>query len=229
MQFRSLKMELIYNSIKTELNAVGEGDFSSVNFPKSTELILKECPELTVDKVFSFIELVGNALLEKQEEKVNLVATVPPSFSLRTKRIQNVAEEILKSAHKSILLTGYSISEFISDIIDLLIEKSQKGVLVKFFLNDIKNQPSVDKLLRYKSRFLQIYDYSNSNDKMAALHAKIILVDYEKTLISSANLSYHGMAGNIEMGTIIHSTKLGKEIDEFFQSLIFQKIFNKLV
>ena len=38
---------------------------------------------------------------------------------------------------------------------------------------------------------------------MAALHAKVIVVDGIQTLITSANLSYHGQEGNIELGTFV--------------------------
>lgn len=45
---------------------------------------------------------------------------------------------------------------------------------------------------------------------MSALHAKVICVDQQKTLITSANLSYHGQEGNIELGTIIDSGKTAR-------------------
>ena len=196
MQFGSLRTELIYDTIKSEILAINEGNVTKAFFPKSIELVKKEYPQLEEEQVLSIIELVGNALLEKRE-KISLVATVPLAFSLKTKRIQNVAEELIRNAKKSILLTGYSVSGFILKIIDLLIEKSQKGVLVKIFFNDLQSQSSVKKILEYRSKFLQVYDYTNREDKMAALHAKIIVVDKKETLISSANLSYHGMSGNI--------------------------------
>lgn len=31
-------------------------------------------------------------------------------------------------------------------------------------------------------------------------HAKLIVLDVKKSLVSLANLSYHGMQGNVEMG-----------------------------
>ena len=176
----------------------------------------------------SLIELVGNALYEKQKETVSLVATIPPSFSLKTKRIQNVVEEMIKNAKKSILLTGYSVSEFVSELIDLLVTKSQKGVLVKIFFNDISGQSSIGKILRYKGKFLQVYNYTNKDDKMAALHAKILAVDSDDVLISSANLSYHGMSGNIEIGTQVHSEKMVRQINELFKQLLFNKIFTEV-
>ena len=138
MQFGSLKTELIFSTIKNEIAALNGGDFECGLFPKSLKLIEQEYPQLSKEQAMSLIELVGNALYEKQKETVGLVATIPPSFSLKTKRIQNVVEEMIKNAKKSILLTGYSVSEFVSELIDLLVAKSQKGVLVKIFFNDIK-------------------------------------------------------------------------------------------
>ena len=60
---------------------------------------------------------------------------------------------------------------------------------------------------------------------MAALHAKILMVDDVDVLISSANLSYHGMAGNIEIGTQVCSEKIAKQINELFKQLLFCKVF----
>ncbi len=50
---------------------------------------------------------------------------------------------------------------------------------------------------------------------MAASHAKIISVDSERVLVSSANLSYHGLAGNVEMGFLVKSYSKAKQIDDF--------------
>lgn len=228
MQFGSLRTELIYDAIKSEINAISSGDIASAYFPKSLALLEREYPQISEKQAFSIIELVCNALMENKKEKINLVATVPPSFSLKTKRIQNTAEEFIKNAQKSILITGYSISGFISELLDLLVDKSQKGVLVKIYLNDIKKQSSIEKLLRYRGKFLQIYDYTNTEDKMAALHAKILVVDNCKVLISSANLSYHGMSGNIEIGTSIVSERIAKQLDNLFRDLLFSKVFSEI-
>lgn len=106
--------------------------------------------------------------------------------------------------------------------------KSQRGVFVKFFVNDIDKQPGFDKILRYKGRFLKIYNYHQEDDKMAALHAKVISVDQQQTLITSANLSYHGQQGNIELGTLIESKQIAKQIDDVFTKLIFSKVFSEV-
>lgn len=225
----NLRSELIYNAIIDEFNAIGRGDFDKSSFPQSTALISQTFNGKLKDvEIFSIIELVLKSYLENRKEKIELITTAPPSFMLKTKRISNVVRDVIENSEKSLLITGYSISEFVEDMIDLIIEKSQRGLFVKVFINDLSKQKSIDKLLRYQGKFLQLYNYANNDDKMAALHAKIILADGKRAIISSANLSYHGMSGNIEMGTLINSVKLGKQIEEFFKSLVFQKVFNKI-
>lgn len=60
---------------------------------------------------------------------------------------------------------------------------------------------------------------------MASLHAKTIIVDEEKIFISSANLSYHGLSSNIEIGTLITSKSKAKQLLSIFSELKRQKVF----
>ena len=58
---------------------------------------------------------------------------------------------------------------------------------------------------------------------MSALHAKVISIDQRETLITSANLSYHGQEGNIELGTHIVSKDVARQVDHIFTQLLFSK------
>ncbi|WP_243240561.1 phospholipase D-like domain-containing protein, partial [Roseburia yibonii] len=129
---------------------------------------------------------------------------------------------------QTLIITGYSLSSYFADLVDIIIQKSQSGVFVKFFVNDIDSQESFEKLLRYKGRFLKIYNYKKQEDSMAALHAKVISVDQKKTLITSANLSYHGQQGNIELGMLAESKKIAKQVDGVFTELVFKKVFTEI-
>ena len=120
------------------------------------------------------------------------------------------------------------MSSYFSELIDTIIQKSQRGVFVKFFVNDLDKQPDFDKVLRYKGRFLKVYNYHQDEDKMAVLHAKVISVDQKQTLITSANLSYHGQQGNIELGTLIESKQIARQIEDIFTKLTFSKVFREV-
>ena len=63
---------------------------------------------------------------------------------------------------------------------------------------------------------------------MSALHAKVISVDRKETLITSANLSYHGQEGNIELGTHIVSKDIAIQVERVFTQLVFSKVFEKV-
>ena len=219
MSTGDLNLDLFLGEVEPFL---AEGDDTAVEYIRRRYPSLNE--RQARELFLSFVELSQS----KDIEKATLVATTPPSFRVHAQSTKNTVSELLNSSKQSILMTGYSLSSYFDELIDLIIQKSQQGVVVRFFANNIENKNEFDKLLTYKGRFLQIFNYPKSDDKMAALHAKVISVDSTRTLITSANLSYHGQEGNIELGTIVESTRLAKQVEELFASLISLRVFEKI-
>ena len=215
----NLNREILFNTIK--------GDASSGS-SNAVSLIKKRFPELFEPQCEDIIGIISGAMEMQDGDKVSLVVTAPPSFAINARTTMNVVQSMINDAERNILITGYSLSSYFSDLVDTIVQKSQRGVYVKFFVNDIDKQPGFDKILRYKGRFLKIYNFHPSEDEMAALHAKVISVDQKQTLITSANLSYHGQQGNIELGTLIESKQIAKQIDDVFTKLIFSKVFSEV-
>lgn len=187
--------------------------------------IKKQFPALSDVELQDLHKMFLSAFNNSDYVNTSIVATAPPSFGIKAKSTMNTVADLLEHADSSILITGYSLSDYFSDMVDQIIQKSQKGILVKFFVNQIENQKHFDKLCRYKGKFMKIYNYQSSSDRMSALHAKVVCVDQKKTLITSANLSYHGQEGNIEVGALIESKQTARQIDELFTKLLFNKVF----
>ena len=219
MPGRDINKEILINTIKS--------DYSN-GTTKSVEILKRNYPELSQQKCESIIELINEAITSNEADKVSIVVTAPPSFAINARTTMSVVQSMISGAERNIIITGYYLSSYFSDLVDIIIDKSQHGVFVKFFVNDIDKQQGFDKLLRYKGRFLNMYNYKQSDDKMSALHAKVLSVDGYSTLITSANLSYHGQQGNIELGTKIDSKTVAKQIDDIFTKLIFSKVFVQL-
>lgn len=215
----NLTREILLNTIKADA-ANGTNNAIDILHRQYPRLLVNECEELA--------ETIQAALIPESTDKVSLVVTAPPSFRINAKPTMTVVRSMIEGAKRNILITGYSLSSYFSELTDIIIDKSQRGVFVKFFINNIEKQQDADKLLRYKGTFLRLYDYINEDDKMAALHAKVISVDMKQTLITSANLSYHGQQGNIELGALIESTTTAKQLDEMMTQLIFKKIFKEV-
>jgi len=215
----NLNREILLNTIN--------GDIAN-GTSNATPMLKRSYPELSDAHCEDIIESIVSAMNMSETDKVSLVVTAPPSFAINARTTMNVVQSMINGAERNILITGYSLSSYFSELIDTIVMKSQRGVFVKFFVNNIDKQPGFDKILRYKGRFLKVYNYHQEDDKMAALHAKVISVDQQQTLITSANLSYHGQQGNIELGTLIESKYIAKQIDDVFTKLIFTKLFHEV-
>ena len=194
----------------------------------AVSMISRGFPELSIAQCKDFSQIIAEAMETGDADKVSLVVTAPPLFSINARTTMNVMQSLIGNAERNILITGYSLSSYFLELVDTIIQQSQRGVFVKFFVNNLDKQPEFEKVLRYKGRFLKVYNYRQEDDKMSALHAKVISVDQKQTLITSANLSYHGQKGNIELGTLIESKQIAKQIEDFFTKLIFSKVFEEV-
>ena len=215
----NLNREILLNTIKGDM---ANGTSNAVS------MISRGFPELSMAQCKDFSQIIADAMETGDADKVSLVVTAPPLFSINARTTMNVMQSLIGNAERNILITGYSLSSYFLELVDTIIQKSQRGVFVKFFVNNLDKQPEFEKILRYKGRFLKVYNYRQEDDKMSALHAKVISVDQKQTLITSANLSYHGQKGNIELGTLIESKQIAKQIEDFFTKLIFSKVFEEV-
>ena len=96
-------------------------------------------------------------------------------------------------------------------------------------MNNIEDQKGFDKLCRYKGRFLHIYNFAGSKDSMAALHAKVISVDEQQTLNYICKFILSRTKKEIlELGTLVDSKKIARQVDDVFTHLIFNKIVQEI-
>jgi phosphatidylserine/phosphatidylglycerophosphate/cardiolipin synthase-like enzyme len=188
----------------------------------------KQFPSCSDSEITDILGLCFDIYSSKQKESVDLVVTAPDSFNIKTKKTKSVVENLINHADKSIIMTGYSVSDYFSALLDKIIDKSQQGVYVRFYVNDIEKQRhTLDRMFAYNSKYLQLFEFEKQDDKMAASHAKILVVDSKKALVSSANLSYHGLTGNVEMGLLIDSKEMAKKIEELFKEMVRMRVFKK--
>ena len=115
-------------------------------------------PSLSESDIQDLHAMFLSALSSTNENKTTLVTTAPPSFGIKAKSTMNTVADLLEHADSCILITGYSLSDYFNDLIDCIIQKSQRGVMVKFFVNQIESQKHFEKLYRYKGKFLKIYN-----------------------------------------------------------------------
>lgn len=229
MRNSSIKAEYLAAKIIQSIDAYSLREADSVLVDAISEL-KKQFPSCNDEEINDILNLCFEMYNAKNEEKIELVVTAPETFNIKTKKTKDVVEQLIQGAKKSIILTGYSVSDYFSGMLDAIIAKSQQGVYVRFYVNDIdRHKESLDRMLAYKGKYLQFFEYEKqSDDKMAASHAKILMVDSNEALVSSANLSYHGLTGNIEMGVLIHSRNKAIQIVELLKQLQKLHVYKRI-
>ena len=150
MSTGNLGLDAILNTVKEDY--LGDTD-------DSLAMIKKRYPKLSEKEAEEIFLLLKSNCEDSRKEKSSLVVTAPPSFRIKSVSTKTAVRDILEHAKKSILITGYSLSDYFADSNDVIIRKSQSGVFTRFFINKIDEQTNVEKLLRYKGKFLRIYNY----------------------------------------------------------------------
>lgn len=201
------------------------------SFERSMQELRRRFPDMDEKGLTDIISLVCTAYSRNTGDKCELVITAPTSFRLRARRTEDVVAQLIMQACRSITITGYSISDYFDGMLDSMIQKSTTGVYVNLYINDVeKHGEQLQRAKSYRGQYLRLYEYNRAEaDRMAALHAKIIVVDGVSSLVSSANLSYHGMQGNVEMGILIQSADKAGTIEELLKELRRMKVFLPVV
>ena len=114
-------------------------------------------------------------------------------------------------------------------MVESLKKKAKQGVFIEIYVNDFEGKRDllID-LVKIDPRRVFVYDYIGAKNWTQALHAKILTTDDTKSIITSSNLSYNGMDGNLELGVMIDSKEKAKEIRSIFNSLIDKGYFKRM-
>jgi phosphatidylserine/phosphatidylglycerophosphate/cardiolipin synthase-like enzyme len=207
---------------------------SLMNPPFQFELLLFELLQaafqngLTSKRVIEDI-LITSKMAKKQMEYQPIINSVwtGPLFDRRiiSKKSYETVKDMFDSAKNEIFVVGYNFS-FKHEEIQVLLKSIEKAVKRNCRVNFIVNR-KVSNLKEIVSNWgaekfhLNIYQWKGDvHESYMSLHAKLIIVDQRKMLLTSANFSYHGFKKNIETGVLIENHNVIKEIRDQYLSLI---------
>jgi phosphatidylserine/phosphatidylglycerophosphate/cardiolipin synthase-like enzyme len=147
-----------------------------------------------------------------QSPEVSLAWTGPALAPVRARSTSGVLLELIEKARSEIIIVGYTLTDGAAAIFQALVAAQQRRVRVMIAGDQLKQNLHV---LRshwpHDQRLPELYTRPVSRvDEKSALHAKLAIVDSQRMLVTSANLTYHGLAGNIEIGLVV----TGKPVTE---------------
>lgn len=104
----NLNKEIFLNTVKSD---VANGTANAV------PMLKRSCPELSNAHCKDIIESIVNAMNMSETYKVSLVVTAPSSFSINARTTINVVQSMINRAERNILITGYTLSSYFSELI----------------------------------------------------------------------------------------------------------------
>ncbi|HMR73755.1 MAG TPA: DISARM system phospholipase D-like protein DrmC [Polyangiaceae bacterium] len=176
---------------------------------------------------------VDAALAERRATraaKLDLVWTGPDPRVSTARYTANAVRELFASAKKSVLVAGYSFDHGTDIFEPLHAAMRDREVSASLFLdiatNEFGEEPKryVDNFVKnlltknwpFGAPFPTVYYYPPTivNGPYASLHAKCIVVDERKALVTSANFTDRGQTRNIEVGVLIDDAAFAKQLLE---------------
>lgn len=189
----------------------------------------------------STLALLAEGVLAEREQasgtRLDLVWTGPEEPGSITRDTQIVVRELFESAEKSVLIAGYTFDHGEQLFRPLHRRMRERGVITRVIFEvpgraplgespDAYAHRCVAEMLRNNWPFgppfpRVFYDpRSASHDARASMHAKCLVVDARRTLITSANFTDRGQTRNIELGLLVESMELGSEVTAQWEGLI---------
>lgn len=145
-----------------------------------------------------------------------------------------VVKEMLGWATRSVVVVSYSLwigTGDAGEIVDRLATLSSAGVDVTFVLDrryqDGWNIRQLQQRWPAGRRRPALYSWQDEADEIAKLHAKVLVVDRRDLLITSANLTGHGMRRNLEFGLRVLG-RPAEDATEHLEGLIRSGVFEEV-
>lgn len=138
----------------------------------------------------------------------------------------NYLNMIYRAKESIYIMTPYLIIN--DSLIDALVNASHRGVEIKIIIPSKNDHPLVNNASKgYAYKLLNVNISTYLYSKHAFMHSKMMLIDDEIAVVTSANLDIRSLKYNLELGMIIEDPTILKVLHEqFFEKLEYSKKFD---
>lgn len=154
--------------------------------------------------------LLDTLLAERGRAKAvppELVWTGPEARVSRARDTEVVLAELLGSARRSVLIAGFSFDHGARLLAPLHHVMREHGVRCALFAEDVAN--FVSENWPFGEPFPTLYRDAR-DERYTSMHAKCVVVDDARVLVTSANFTDRGQTRNIEVGVLLHDPEFAQ-------------------
>lgn len=163
------------------------------------------------------------------KQTVELVWTGPDTPGVARRTTYSVALQLLREAREEAIVVGYALTRGAEQIIAEFARARARGVHLSLIGQRLDTMLHIVRAAWPVEQPLpDLYSFEPPEDDLiAALHAKLIVVDRSRMLVTSANLTYHGLRANIEIGVLCQGP-VARDAAEVLASLIAHRVLRPL-
>ena len=170
----------------------------------------------------------------REDSSVELVWTGPTTPFMPTRRTEQVLLDLIRSAETEIFIVSF-VAYDLASIVDALNSKLENGVIVRILLEaskkdggSLKGNPIAAMKAAVKSAILYTWVDREPPFTEGRVHAKIALADDRAAFLSSANLTGHALAKNMEAGLFINGGNVPSDLYAHLHALIDTKVLKEV-
>lgn len=203
---------------------------------KIIDLWQTQAPNLDGSALATALRTAAYCEQQNQEKlSVEIVWTGPHISEIPARRTDQVLLQLIQTAQQELLLISFAVYK-VPEIATALVAALNRGVKLRIIAETTdsdqgKIQFGVKSafgptILNKAQVFVWPYGQrpTNPEGRFGSLHIKCAIADQRHLFISSANLTEYALALNMEIGLLVHSQDLARQVTEQIDGLIHQGI-----
>lgn len=194
---------------------------------QSLSLVADALQPLSLEGLLVLVEAVLSERRAHPQAQVELVWTGPETRASAARDTAVVVRELFANARRSILIAGFRFDHGATLLEPLHGAMQERGVACTIFAD----RPEADDFIRrqwpFGPPFPEVYAEEESEPTFSSLHAKCMVADGERVLVTSANFTDRGQRRNVEVGVLVSDPGLARILTQQWMSLASSGHFHR--
>jgi cardiolipin synthase A/B len=172
---------------------------------------------------------VTATVLERAVETIDVAWTGPATPAIPMRRTESILLDLISQCRQELLVVSFAAYK-VPEVLDALAEAASRGVQIQLILEsaaDSGGALTFDAKAAFAALEGRVQFYSWPADQRGpaagprgTLHAKAVVADAQRALVTSANLTGNALELNMELGLLVEGGSVPRRLASHFAELI---------